>query len=171
MRTIKFTNQPKGNYMSAQMVKVFGEYRNTPIEGVVFPLKKGFTEGKKHNFITVDGTPVAGFPNRFIRVTVADKDAFTFVGKDVPAGTVDSTPVSKETEAEAIERIRERFEILNEMTEATMEGTVRGMIVSGPPGVGKSFGVENTLEKHHTFNKLAGDCVQICIGKNQIDES
>lgn len=151
--------------MSAQMVKVFGEYRNTPIEGVVFPLTKGFTEGKKHNFITVDGTPVAGFPNRFIRVRVADKDAFTFVNKDVPAGTVDSTPISKETEAEAIERIRERFEILNEMTEATMEGTVRGMVVTGPPGVGKSFGVESTLEKHHTFNKLAGKKAKYAIIK------
>jgi hypothetical protein len=33
-------------------------------------------------------------------------------------------------------------------------GDVRAMIVSGPPGVGKSFGVEEVLSKDDLFNKL-----------------
>ena len=41
------------------------------------------------------------------------------------------------------------------MTQAVKDGNVRAMIVSGPPGVGKSFGVESVLEKSDLFNKLA----------------
>lgn len=63
--------------------------------------------------------------------------------------------VAKETDEEIIERLRERFEILDHMTQAVKEGDVRAMIVSGPPGVGKSFGVEAVLEKADLFNTLA----------------
>jgi hypothetical protein len=60
-----------------------------------------------------------------------------------------------ETDAEIIERMRERFAILDDMTRACKKGDVRAMIVSGPPGVGKSFGVEAVLEKEDLFNKIA----------------
>lgn len=63
--------------------------------------------------------------------------------------------VAGETDEQIIERLRERFEILNEMTGAVKSGEVRAMIVSGPPGVGKSFGVESVLEKADLFTKLA----------------
>ena len=63
--------------------------------------------------------------------------------------------VARETDEEIIERLRERFEILDEMTKAVKTGDVRAMIVSGPPGVGKSYGVEQVLEKSDLFNKLA----------------
>jgi hypothetical protein len=63
--------------------------------------------------------------------------------------------VAAETDKEIIARLRERFEILDEMTKAVKSGAVRAMIVSGPPGVGKSFGVESVLEKGDLFNKLA----------------
>jgi GTP1/Obg family GTP-binding protein len=52
-----------------------------------------------------------------------------------------------ETEDQIMTRIRERFDILNEMTKACVNGDIRAMIVSGPPGVGKSFGVEQEIEK------------------------
>jgi hypothetical protein len=64
---------------------------------------------------------------------------------------------SKETDAEIIERLRERFEILDDMTRAVKAGKVRAMIVSGAPGVGKSFGVEKVLEKHDVFANVAND--------------
>lgn len=63
--------------------------------------------------------------------------------------------VAKESDAEILERLQERFMILNEMTKAVKEGSVRAMIVSGPPGVGKSFGVEAVLQKADLFNTLA----------------
>jgi hypothetical protein len=40
------------------------------------------------------------------------------------------------------------------MTVAVKQGDVRAMIVSGPPGVGKSFGVEEVLSKDDLFDSL-----------------
>jgi hypothetical protein len=65
--------------------------------------------------------------------------------------------LSHETDAEIIERLRARFNILDDMTRAVKGGHVRAMIVSGPPGVGKSFGVERVLEKHDVFANVADD--------------
>ena len=63
--------------------------------------------------------------------------------------------VAKESDAEILERLGERFEILDEMTEAVRQGNIRAMIVSGPPGVGKSHGVETVLQKAGLFDVLA----------------
>jgi hypothetical protein len=69
----------------------------------------------------------------------------------------DTPAQSKETDAEIIERLRERFEILEDMTRAVKKGDVRAMIVSGAPGVGKSFGVEKVLAKHQLMADVAND--------------
>ena len=63
--------------------------------------------------------------------------------------------VARETDEQIYERLGERFDILTEMTKAVKSGDVRAMIVSGPPGVGKSFGVEAVLEKHGLLDTLA----------------
>lgn len=63
--------------------------------------------------------------------------------------------VARETDQEILQRLAERFQILNDMTKAVKEGAVRAMIVSGPPGVGKSHGVEAVLAKADLFNTLA----------------
>lgn len=59
------------------------------------------------------------------------------------------------TDDEIMERLRNRFEILEDMTRAVKKGDVRAMIVTGPPGVGKSFGVEKVLSKHDVFADVA----------------
>lgn len=64
-------------------------------------------------------------------------------------------PVKIETDEEIIERLRERFEILEDMTRAVKHGDVRAMIVSGAPGVGKSHGVMKVLAKYDTLNALS----------------
>ena len=72
--------------------------------------------------------------------------------QDVP-----STKQTVESDEQIIERLRDRFQILEDMTRAVKKGDVRAMIVSGPPGVGKSFGVEAVLGKHDTFANIAGN--------------
>ena len=62
--------------------------------------------------------------------------------------------VARETDQQILDRLGERFEILTEMTKAVKSGTVRAMIVSGPPGVGKSYGVEQVLQKDGLFDIL-----------------
>ena len=65
--------------------------------------------------------------------------------------------LSNETDDEIMERIGARFEILEDMTRAVKKGDVKSMIVTGPPGVGKSFGVEKVLSKHDVFADIADD--------------
>lgn len=62
----------------------------------------------------------------------------------------------KETDQQVMERIAERFDILEEMAQAVKEGDVRSMIVVGPPGVGKSYGVQRKLEESSLLDEVAG---------------
>ena len=64
--------------------------------------------------------------------------------------------IAGETAAQAIERIAERFEILEEMASATKNGDIRGMIVVGPPGVGKSYGIQKRLSQETLFDNIQG---------------
>ena len=136
-----------------------GSYRGIPVIDTQFKLVRGFTTGKKANFITVENTL---FPERgpHIRINVEDQHDFEFVGGDAPANVQDVPQVTHyvvpETDDEAMNRIATRFAILDEMAKATTNGGIRAMIVSGPPGVGKSFGVEQQLEKASMFDRLAG---------------
>ena len=131
---------------------VNGTYRNIEIKDAVFPLVKEYKEGKNGNFITVDGSAVTGFPDRSIRITVVNKDDFEMLedGESV----VTAQAAQAETDDEIIERLRERFEILEDMTYAACDGVVRGMVVTGPPGVGKSYGVEKVLKDAGVLLKM-----------------
>jgi hypothetical protein len=62
-----------------------------------------------------------------------------------------------ETDQQVMDRIAERFDILEDMALAVKEGDVRSMIVVGPPGVGKSYGVQSKLEQVSLFDQVAGE--------------
>lgn len=55
--------------------------------------------------------------------------------------------VKVESDSEIDARLRDRFEALDVMTHATAIGINRALIVSGAPGLGKSFGIEKKLEE------------------------
>lgn len=67
--------------------------------------------------------------------------------------------VPMETDEQIDKRIAERFDVLDLMTQATINGDSRAMVVSGPPGLGKSYTVESALsqfdpnEEIHTIIK------------------
>ena len=82
-------------------------------------------------------------------------DAETTTAKTMEQRAIEKTLT--ETDAEIIERLRQRFDILDDMTRAVKKGDVRAMIVTGPPGVGKSFGVETVLSKHDVFADIANN--------------
>jgi len=142
-----------------------GEYGGKSVNDLIFPLVKGFNVGKNGGFITVDGAHVPGFPDREIRIKLVSKNDYQIVNSfqgQVQENSKEETvevPVEavkqEKTDEERLEEIRERFEILDEMTQGSINGVVRGMIVTGPPGIGKSFGVEQVIEKNSLFDKLA----------------
>ena len=137
---------------------VRGEYRKRPVADQVFSLVSGFQTGAKGNFVTVKND--GNFPNcpDTIRIRVDNISDIEYTNgmTDTTTNAAKAVAAPAETEEQAIERIRERFDILHEMTKAAVTGDIRAMIVSGPPGVGKSFGVEQEIEKATMFDKLAG---------------
>lgn len=63
--------------------------------------------------------------------------------------------VALETDDQIMNRMFERFNILDEMSVAVKAGEIKAMIISGPPGIGKSFGVEAVMEKADLFTTIA----------------
>ena len=122
--------------------------KDTDMTGLVFPMVEEFKVGAQGGYVTVDGAAVNGFPDRNIKIKVAGPEGYELVGDDV------QSTVREESDAEIVERIRERFDMLKDMTKAVKKGNVRAMIVSGPPGVGKSHGVEEVLDRYATMETL-----------------
>jgi hypothetical protein len=141
---------------------------DTSMAGFRFSLIEQFKEGNGGGYVTVDGSTVqpknTGVPDRKIRIKCASPQSYTVVSGDVPATPagdksleqikVSDAVVAGESDEQIVERLRSRFEVLKDMTKAVKEGTVRAMIVTGPPGVGKSFGVDEVLAKDDLFNTL-----------------
>lgn len=131
-----------------------GSYRNTPVKGEIFTLVKGYQLGAKGGYVTVKNE--GQFPGRpdQVRVNVDNQESIQFMsGKPEVA---DAPVQESETETQAMDRIAERFNVLDEMSKACINGDIRAIIVSGPPGVGKSHGVTTQMEKASMFDKISG---------------
>jgi hypothetical protein len=149
------------------------------VGGMTFALVEDYKVAKDGTgYVTVDGSSQAGFPERNIRIR-CEQGGYSIVGAsqvikegvsmltalkkpaknaaevtDFTQVKVPDAVVAHETDEEIIERTRLRFEILKDMTKAVKAGDVRAMIVTGPPGVGKSFGVEEVLAKDDLFDMM-----------------
>jgi predicted AAA+ superfamily ATPase len=131
-----------------------GSYRNQPVKDVVVPLIKNYQDSANGGFITVERNGakqrIKVLPTAYTFVDESDYNRQEITKADI----VESTP---ETSDEVrIQEIAERFEILDEMTRALKVGDIRALIVTGPPGVGKSYGVEEQLTKDSMFDALSG---------------
>jgi len=143
MQTIRFI---EGTY------KIRGV--DTSVAGIVFPMVEEFKVGTGGGYVTVDGSAVAGFPGRNIKIRCEGTESYEHVDSKVATAQAKSRV---ETDEQIIERMRDRFQMLEDMTRACKKGDVRAMIVSGPPGVGKSYGVEKVLGKHDLLADIAQD--------------
>lgn len=156
-------------------VRIFsGEYHSKPISGV-FNLVRPYKAGKRCGFVTVknDGQ----FPGGSMapRIQVKSNADFEYLSNatisapsEISSFYVeepDAVAHVDESDEDAMNRIATRFSILDEMSHACIQGDIRAMIVTGPPGVGKSFGVTKQMEKASMFDKLAGKKVRFEVVK------
>ena len=150
--------------MSTAFIRIkSGAYRATDVSGQVFQLVEQFKLTGKGGYVTVkNGGKFPGFPEE-IRIKVEGMTDYEFASEgdfDGLVATVDGDVQAaiqdSQTDEERMEEIAERFEMLHEMTKAAVGGDIRAMIVSGPPGVGKSYGVEQEIEKATLFDIVAG---------------
>ena len=146
-----------------------GSYRGTDMSGRVFSIVKDYQKfdgGKPGGFVTVDVKELGGFTEKDkVRINVPTISDITIVNEgeyikhldEIKKTTDPDANKVQETDEQAIERIAARFGILDEMADAVATSKVRAMIVSGPPGIGKSYGVEKALEKQNMFEDIAGN--------------
>jgi len=144
-----------------------GFVRKIPVDNMKFNMISGIKSGKSGMWITVDPNSAVGdnaeevksIGANVIRVKLNDKSSFEFLEEQhTDDGDYDfySEPVIEETDEEIVNRIRTRFSILEDMTNAAVDGIIKGLVVSGPPGVGKTFGIEQILERAEMCSLIQG---------------
>ena len=149
-----------------------GTYRNQSVKNEVFTLVKGLTKGAKGYHVTVENSGQINIDISPIRIKVHGAGSFEYVDgapTAVAEAVVEAHPVKQsETDEQAMDRIGSRFAILDGMSKACIEGGIRAMIVSGPPGVGKSYGVTTQMEKASLFDTLKDEQSRFQIVKGAI---
>ena len=140
-----------------QVVIRSGEYRKQDVSGMSFTLVRDFqTDARGGNVVVSNDGVFPGMPDQ-IRIRVDSINDIEFQG-DRSVSKPDRVLEFKkpeETDEEVMDRIEQRFSILDDMTKAAIAGDIRAMIVVGPPGVGKSYGVEYQLEKAGMFDQIS----------------
>ena len=139
-----------------------GVYGRHKIKDAVFPLVAGVAKNPKGLlYVTVsgEGSTVKGIEPRNCRIKVKALSDVEIVSEKVheDANKVIAPKQPEVDDATRTAQIQERFDILDEMTGACKSGTVRAMIVSGPAGVGKSYGITSQLQKSSMFENLKGE--------------
>jgi hypothetical protein len=150
--------------MTAILVK-HGTYRNAPVINTKFTLVKGYQVGKKGAYVTVRNEGHFPVDIDAIKIKIDNINSIQYLNGDQMSTSVidestarmqadyDAQPV--ESDVEAMNRIAARFEVLDQMSKAAIAGDIRAMIVTGPPGVGKSHGIIQQMEKASLFDKIA----------------
>lgn len=135
-----------------------GTYRNQTVRDVAFTLVKDYTVGAKGGFVTVRSDGHFGPEFDVVRIKVDGIEDIEITGDAMQASAKRVVEFKKpeETDEEVMDRIEKRFSILDDMTRAAIAGDIRAMIVVGPPGVGKSYGVEHQLERAGLFDQVSG---------------
>lgn len=94
------------------------------------------------------GVPKAGFRKTKNYLAKAEKSVKVPGKRGRPRKVVEPIVTVVESDAQIEARLKNRFAAMDRMTEATILGVNRAVIVSGPPGLGKSHGVEELAQKH-----------------------
>jgi|TARA_B100000959_G_scaffold105113_1_gene110892 hypothetical protein len=144
-----------------QVTLTGGSYRGQGMQGTEGVLVKEYQpfNAPKDGW---DGFITIRTADNNIRVKTTSHNYAPYVNLGDGETMIEEAPVvvAEKTDEERIAEIAERFDILDEMAQASIDGIVRGMVVTGPPGVGKSYGVEKILEKNSMFDKLAGNTIK-----------
>lgn len=174
-----------------------GLHRNQPVSGI-FKLERPYKETSNGGMVTVqvdqiippfmvsrprikvgtedfyycDSEGNALDPNTIPENTMALQTApynSSTVGTETQI-SYEAEYLSKESEEDAVIRIRKTFEMLDTVTKAAISGKIRAAIISGPPGIGKSFGVEHALttSPQNLLSNMKNMCDNYTIAKGTI---
>jgi hypothetical protein len=133
--------------MSNQYVKVSkGRTRGgIAINDTAFKLLETAKTDKDGLYIVVDGTDHPEL--RAGRNRIYLEESHYAMIDTLPVKHVHMMSSDSRSDTEISRDLIDTFKILGEMTDAVASSVVRGLVVSGPAGIGKSYTVESTLVK------------------------
>src|SRR5574337_1031934 len=129
-----------------QVIIKNGNWRNQHIEGT-FDLIRPYKDGVKGGFITIRNTFEGNDCIQRVKVGNNDYEIIPDMALNVQDLSAQSIQyqtklIESETDEETMIRIRNTFDMLDKLVDGAARGYIRGLIVSGSPGIGKSYGVE-----------------------------
>lgn len=140
-----------------------GHHRGHQIENETFTLVSPWKNGAGGAFVTVqvpDCGPHTRFKNPIVRIK-CNKDDLEYQGvssEELLNEDAESLPQEnytfKETDEQTLSRLNRVFELVNELSKAAAEGAIRGLIISGPSGIGKSHEVVEALQDYYEADQL-----------------
>jgi hypothetical protein len=98
-------------------------------------------------YITVDGDGHDDLRQGKNRIYIKSGMDFEMLDQTQGARTVAVDAEPERTDDQIAQELKETFEILGEMTQAVATGVIKGLVISGPAGVGKSHTVTTMLEQ------------------------
>lgn len=137
-----------------------GFYRNTRIVEQTFDLVKPWKIGTSGGFVTVKTDASGPFAQAICRIRCEEHDVkyFNQTGDEVSNEKMNATGSTSssediiedyfqdETEEQTKARIANSFELVEVAASACAEGMTYGLIISGPPGIGKTHSVIKAVE-------------------------
>jgi len=137
----------------AQVLIKSGRYRQQLVMNTTFTLVKGLTVGGRSGdkFITVDAEAFG--IDGVARIKV-DKNSDFVILEDSNKSVVSTEDENEETDADVLEtdeeiiiRMNRKFDTLDKFTGGSAQGYIKSLVVTGAPGVGKTYGVERVLNE------------------------
>lgn len=141
-----------------------GRYGQSEVQGV-YPVLGLPRKGTRGWFVTIPGESMDR-PTATVRILIdaeqaqALRDGALATMLPAPAPAVPAEAEPEMTDEEKLDQMREMFDILNELGWDMARGNINGMVVYGPPGVGKSHGILEALDQASMDRKLAGDVLR-----------
>lgn len=131
--------------------------QNHLVENITVPLLKEPYESNGRFCIKVDASETSiQHPNTKIYVN-SENDFTIFEGNASDMTVMRDRTVAQvanmETDAEISERILETFTVLRDVAEGVADKIIRGLVIAGAPGVGKSYDVIKTVEAYGLVDK------------------
>lgn len=126
-----------------------GDYKGQMVANAVFTM---FEDCSQNGYVVVNGDR---WGKGKVRVRIGSGD-FEILSTGIENQIVQAAPQINETDEQILERLKTRFEILDEMSQAAIGGNIRALILQGPPGIGKSHGVVAQMQKASMFDDIAG---------------
>ena len=164
--------QARLNMKSYVLIKKGRLNNGTVVENVTVETQGGMNRDHNGRFLVVYGNGTPGLRTGKNRLYINEVDDYQPASVPTQAMEPDIN-ILQQTDQEIQLDIDETFEILGEMTDAVVSNIVKGLVVSGPSGIGKSHTVEARLHRalamkqaiqgRNYYECIHGDMSGICL--------